>query len=204
MSLDLSIKSARPVRHRGTGVYIRKNGATRELETLEEVKAYFPEADLSAIHVYEYEDNELFHMNLTHNLTEMASHVPIAGTDGVMTLPRDFERDKPDFKPKLLSAYNLLWHPETNPLLANDTIHRVDDDGYEWDMEVTRIDAELVRQVMAVQHYIANNREELERYNPDNGWGNYDHLMKATTNLLIALLDIPASEYKEYYIYTST
>ncbi len=204
MSLDLYVKSARPVRHRGTGVYIRKNGATRELETLEEVKAYFPEADLSDIQVYEYEGDELFHMNLTHNLTEMASHVPIVGTDGVMTLPRDFERDKPDFQPEPLSAYNLLWHPETNPLLANDTIHRVDDDGYEWDMEVTRIDAELVRQVMAVQHYIVNNREELERYNPDNGWGNYDQMLKATTNLLIALLDIPASEYKDYYIYTWT
>ena len=166
MSLDLYIKSRRPVRHRGTGVFVRDNGQTRELKTLTEVREHFPDADLTDVHVTDYEDDELFHANLTHNLTEMASHIPIAGTDGAVTLPRDFERGKPDFEPKPLTAYNLLWHPETNPLLKNETLHRKDDDGEEWDVEVTRIDAELVRQVMAVQHYTANHREELEQYNP--------------------------------------
>lgn len=71
-------------------------------------------------------------------------------------------------------------------------------------MEVTRIDAELVRQVMAVQHYTANHREELERYNPDNGWGTYDQLLRATQNLLIAMLDIPVSDYDDYFIYCWT
>lgn len=204
MSLDLYIKSRRPVRHRGTGVFVRDNGQTRELKTLAEVREHFPDADLTDVHVTDYEDDELFHANLTHNLTEMASHIPIAGTDGAVTLPRDFERDKPDFEPKPLTAYNLLWHPETNPLLKNETLHRKDDDGEEWDVEVTRIDAELVRQVMAVQHYTANHREELERYNPDNGWGTYDQLLRAEQNLLIALLDIPVSDYGDYFIYCWT
>jgi hypothetical protein len=116
MSLDLYIRSHHPVKHRGTGVFIRDNGQTRELKTVEEVKAHFPDADTSDIDIREWEDDELFHCNMTHNLTEMASHVPIEGTDGVVTLPRDYERNKPDFKPEPLSAYNLLWHPETNPL----------------------------------------------------------------------------------------
>ncbi len=229
MSLDLYIKSCRPVRHRGTGVFVRDNGQTRELKTLAEVREHFPDADLTDVHVTDYEDDELFHANLTHNLTEMASHIPIAGTDGAVTLPRDFEvrdqaradgsslpvcraqadstegqKDKPDFEPKPLSAYNLLWHPETNPLLKHETLHRKDDDGEEWDVEVTRIDAELVRQVMAVQHYTANHREELERYNPDNGWGTYDQLLRAEQDLLIALLDIPVSDYGDYFIYCWT
>ena len=108
MSLDLYIRSHHPVKHRGTGIFIRDNGQTRELKTIEEVKAHFPDADISGINIREWEDDELFHCNMTHNLTEMASHVPIDGTDGVMTLPRDFERGKPDWKPEPLSAYNLL------------------------------------------------------------------------------------------------
>ena len=117
MSLDLYIRSHQPVKHRGTGVFIRDNGQTRELKTVEEVKAHFPDADTSDIDIREWEDDELFHCNMTHNLIGMASLVPIEGTDGVVTLPRDYERDKPEFKPKPLTAYNLLWHPETNPLL---------------------------------------------------------------------------------------
>ena len=204
MSLDLYIKSSRPVRHRGTGVFIREDGRTRELRTMEEVKAHFPDADLSDVKVVDYEDDELFHMNLTHNLTTMASHVPIAGTEGHLTMPRDFERDKPDFKPEPLTAYNLLWHPETNPLLKNEILHKRDDDGEEWDIEVTRITPELVRQLMAVQHYIANHREELSRFNPSNGWGTYEQLRDRCRDLLMAVLDIPVEDYGEYYIYCWT
>ena len=65
------------MKHRGTGVFIRDNGQTRELKTVEEVKAHFPDADTSDIDIREWEDDELFHCNMTHNLTEMASHVPI-------------------------------------------------------------------------------------------------------------------------------
>ena len=204
MSLDLYIRSYHPVKHRGTGVFIRDNGTTRELKTIEEVKAHFPDADTSDISIRELEDDVLFHCNMTHNLTEMASHVPIEGTDGVVTLPRDFERDKPDFKPEPLSAYNLLWHPETNPLLKNENIHRKDEDGEEWDLEVTRIDSELIRQACAVHLYIKAHREELSKYNPDNGWGSYDNLLKCSGDFVKVLLDIPSEEYDNYFLYCWT
>ena len=204
MSLDLYLKSSRPVRHRGTGVFVREDGRTRELRTLKEVEEHFPDADLTDVHVTDYEDDELLHLNLTHNLTEMASHVPIAGTEGHLTLPRSYEKDKPDFVPQPLTAYNLLWHPETNPLLKNETLHRKDDNGEEWDVEITRLDAELVRQLMAVQHYIANHREELSRFNPSNGWGTYEQLRDRCRDLLMAVLDIPVEDYGEYYIYCWT
>ena len=203
MSLDLYVKSPRPVRHRGTGVFVREDGQTRELKTIDEVKERFPDADLSDVQVYDYEGDDLFHINLTHNLTEMASHVPIEGTDGHLSLPRDYERDKPDFQPKPLTAYNLLWHPETNPLLEQQTVHRKDDDGDEWDVEVTRITPELVRQLMAVSYYIAGHREELSQYNPSNGWGTYDQLNDRTRDLLMAVLAIPFDEHNQYHIYCS-
>lgn len=204
MSLDLYIYSHRPVRHQGTGVFVRDNGQTRELKTIYEVRQHFPDADLSDIHVTDYEDDELFHLNLAHNLTKMASHVPIAGTDGHLTLPQDYERDKPDFTPKPLSAYNLLWHPETNPLLEQTVLHRKDDDGEVLEQPVTRITPELVRQVMAVSFYITHHRDELTPYNPDNGWGAYEQLRDRTRDLLLRLLEIPAEEYDQYWLYCWT
>lgn len=204
MSLDLYIRSQRPVRHQGTGVYVRDNGQTRELKTIDEVRQHFPDADLSNVCVFDYEDNDLFHLNLTHNLTEMALHVPISFTDGHLSLPQDYERDKPDFKPKPLTAYNLLWHPETNPLLEQTTLHRKDDDGDEWDLHVTRITPELIREVMAVTHYITHHRAGLETFNPSNGWGTYEQLRDRTRALLLCLLEIPVEDYDQYYLYCWT
>lgn len=77
MSLDLYINSPKPVRHRGTGVYIRENGVTRELSTAEEVRAHFPDADTSNISIIEYETDYIWHGNVTHNLNKMAMNVPI-------------------------------------------------------------------------------------------------------------------------------
>ena len=37
MGLDLYIKSKTPIKKRGTGVYVRENGKTRELKTVAEV-----------------------------------------------------------------------------------------------------------------------------------------------------------------------
>ena len=44
MSLDLHIKSKTPILKHGTGVYVREKGGTRELESLAEVRKYFPDA----------------------------------------------------------------------------------------------------------------------------------------------------------------
>lgn len=90
MSLDLYITSKTPVRKRGTGVYVRENGETRELRTLAEVIDHFPDADVSHIQEYVYETDELWHGNITHNLNKMADQVPIGN----------------------YSLYMYLWRPE--------------------------------------------------------------------------------------------
>lgn len=116
MSLDLYIHSARPVKHHSMGVFVRDNGMTRELQTVEEVRAHFPDVtNLDDIRIQEYEDDEYFHCNMTHNLTEMASHVPISGTDGHVALPDPDLKDGGRDAGKPLTAYHLLWHPERNP-----------------------------------------------------------------------------------------
>ena len=90
MSLDLHIKSKTPILKHGTGVYVREKGRTRELESLAEVTKYFPDADISHIKEFDYETDDLWHGNITHNMTEMADHVPI----GELTL------------------YDYLWRPK--------------------------------------------------------------------------------------------
>ena len=77
MRLDLYIKTSTPVLKRGTGVYIREDGKTKELKSMAEVKEHFPDADLSQIKVIEYETDEVWHENITHNMNSMADQVPI-------------------------------------------------------------------------------------------------------------------------------
>lgn len=45
MSLDLYIISKKPVKHKGTGIYIRENGQTKEL-SLEEANKLYPNANI--------------------------------------------------------------------------------------------------------------------------------------------------------------
>ncbi len=90
MSLDLYIISPEPIKKKTTGVFYRKDGRTLECETIEQVKTAFPDCDLSEITVHEYETDEYWHGNLTHNLTQMAAEVKADG----------------------YTLYDLMWHPD--------------------------------------------------------------------------------------------
>lgn len=83
--------------------------------------------------------------------------------------------------------------------------HKVDpDDGYEWDRHETRLTPEYVSQAMTVYQYIAAHRDELSQYNPDNGWGSYDGLLRNVQALVQCLVGIPYEDYEIYTIYCST
>lgn len=93
MSLDLTIRTDKLIRHVSTGVYIRENGETIELKTIEDVKRYFPDKDISHIHEQVYYDDKIWTRNITHNLTDMASQVIINNS---------------------VDLYKLLWRPKEN------------------------------------------------------------------------------------------
>lgn len=95
MSLDLYIRSKTPVSHKGTGVYVRRNGETVELSP-EEVKEQYPNTNID---VTEYTDDIYWHKNITHNLGKMASNV---------------------LTPNGITLYSLLWRPEETNLLTKD------------------------------------------------------------------------------------
>jgi hypothetical protein len=68
MSLDVSLISKTPVLKRGTGVFVRDGGGNREL-TIAEVKERYPNSDITE---QEFETNEVYEANITHNLNRMA------------------------------------------------------------------------------------------------------------------------------------
>ena len=113
MSLDFYVR----VPKEDTRIFLRENGKTFSV---------IPE-DCS----FEY----LHVGNITHNLGEMARHIPVS---------------------KELKLYNVLWRPEELDLTTTDSILEYVDTGV---------------------RYMLKNKKKLEKYNPDNGWGNYDGLL---------------------------
>lgn len=113
MSLDLYIESKIPVQHKGTGVYIRENGETKELLTKEEVLEHFPDANPDDIKETISETSEYFHINITHNLTEMADECVIRSTCSS--------------KKKHITLYDLMWHPEENLGIVTPTASYLED-----------------------------------------------------------------------------
>ena len=73
MSLDVYLSHPIPTVKKGTGVFIRENDNTREL-TIDEVKERYPESDVQEV---EYETDEVYSANITHNLNTMASQAGI-------------------------------------------------------------------------------------------------------------------------------
>lgn len=73
MSLDIYIISPEPIKKKSTGIYARIDGQTREL-TREEAIKHFPDVDPNKIVENEFETNEFWHRNITHNLHKMANN----------------------------------------------------------------------------------------------------------------------------------
>lgn len=173
MSLDLYINSKTPVLHRGTGVYIRENGETKELETKDEVLKHFPDTNPDNIKETSYEDNEYFHINITHNLTEMADQCEVTGSC-------DYNLNKEN---SFITLYDLLWHPKDN-----------------LNIEVPTLD--YFNDVVACYRKLLENPDFFKQYNPANGWGSYEGLVKKTKEFIAALTKI-SDNFDNYTIEAS-
>ena len=171
MSLDLSIYGNETRKVIGTGVFVRRNGSMYELQTLEEVKAEFPDADLSNIRIHEYETRLICELSITHNLGKMARHIPCGKTD----------------------VYHLLWHP--GEIWPEHTNERYFDEA-----ECMRLHREWVQCVDEAWKYAADHEEELSVFNPDNGWGTYEVLLGALKKIRAALSMLTEVDYPTCYI----
>lgn len=131
MSLDVYLTVKKPVVKSGTGVYARENGQRVEL-TAKEVAEKFEGAEIQPT---EYESNEVFDYNITHNLGSMADKAGIyyylwrpeerqcyKAKDLILPLSRGLKKlkDSPDKFKELnpdsikaigrLDSLNLLFH----------------------------------------------------------------------------------------------
>lgn len=96
MSLDLYLETEKPIKHKrgeAKGNYSDCGGGYTKALSYEEVKKLWPNAELPYEPDDEYEDNEWYWANITHNLTKMASHTPCLNGKNL---------------------YDLLWNPNEN------------------------------------------------------------------------------------------
>jgi hypothetical protein len=85
MSLDIYVTVEKPIiKQIGTGIFVRRNGATTELSR-EEVREMYPDHELAEEGLYE--TCEVCDLNITHNLTTMAEKAGL---------------------------YEIMWHPTTS------------------------------------------------------------------------------------------
>lgn len=75
MNLNLTIRSEKRYESKGTGVFVRDSSGTRELQTLDEIKTYYPDFDISQITQEYYEPTDIWNGEITHNLAYLASHI---------------------------------------------------------------------------------------------------------------------------------
>lgn len=73
MSLDVTLYSEVPVVKTGTGIFVRKDGATVEL-SYDEAKDLYPNHN---VQLQQFSTNQLWSGNITHNLVKMAQAVGV-------------------------------------------------------------------------------------------------------------------------------
>lgn len=106
MSLDITLKINKPIKKQTTGCYVRENGLTKELKTMDEVADCFPSIDISNIEEYEYETDVVHWGNITHNMGQMASHILIKNCDAV-------------------TLYELVWRGEEHNIMTAKDMSKV-------------------------------------------------------------------------------
>lgn len=158
MSLDVYLLEMKPLTKRGTGVFIREGGTTKELSP-EEVSVRFPDAP--PIEKKEYVTNQIFGANITHNLNAMAREAGL---------------------------YEVLWRPYLLTGYKHTGDHEKDDE-YEDSCDIKA--KNLIAPIETGLKNLKSNPGKFKKYNPENGWGSYEGLVKFTENYLKACREYP-------------
>lgn len=148
MSLDVYLIAEDYSVLKGSGIFVRENGSTREI-SIEEWNEKFPNTEPVSMN-YEVGErtNEVYHGNITHNLAPLARAVGI---------------------------YKLLWRPE--------------------DLGITKARQLIVPLAEGLQKLV-DRKNELQQYNPPNGWGTYQGLVNFVADYLDACEDYPQAELR--------
>lgn len=164
MSLDLCIISKKKVKHYGTNIFTRENGVSRELTINECNKLY----SNSEVVLFEREDNEYWHGNITHNLVTMAMQCVCEC-------------------PYRVTLYKILWLPQESGLLGKKGV----------------LTPSYIKALSVCLNALKEHKDFYEKYNPKNGWGNYENLVSFIESFIKATSNIPQDKYSEYTVEAS-
>ena len=89
--------------------------------------------------------------------------------------------------PDKISLHSILWRPEETTLLTASG----------------KLTPSYVKALSICLEDLKEHRKYYEKFNPENGWGNYDNLVNFAESLLEALNKIPNEEYNNYIIEAS-
>lgn len=137
MSLDVYLESPGVTRKNSDNIFIRRDGETVAI-TREEWDALYPGREPV---VFEYESDEVYHANITHNLNIMANHAGL---------------------------YTYLWRPD--------------------EIGITKA-SELIDPLKVGLEELKSKPDVYKQYNPSNGWGNYEGLVRFVENYLAACIE---------------
>ena len=79
---------------------------------------------------------------------------------------------------------DLLWHPEVN-------------------LDIETPDMDYMEDVISCYRKLLKEKEFFKEFNPPNGWGTYEQLVKRTKEYINALMSI-SDDFENYTIYAST
>lgn len=158
MSLDVYLISKTPVTKKGTGVFVREAGGNREL-TVSEVMEKYPNSVVGEV---EYETENVYDANITHNLRTMAEEAGI---------------------------YNALWRPYR---LKKDYVNPFDyiAEGRFEDQQTIQA-SELIESLEKGLADLKARPEHFEQFNSPNGWGMYEHFVPFVEKYLNACKEYP-------------
>ena len=105
--------------------------------------------------------NEVLWINITHNLGEMASKVPV----GDVVVDKEYR-----------NLYYLMWRPDE---FFKNVIHD----------EIRLIDVR--RYLEEAFLYLLSHEKELSEYNPENGWGHYENFVNCLSQYIRACYKWP-------------
>lgn len=163
MSLDVSLILGNPIKKGGTGVFVRENGANVEL-TMEQVKEKWPDA---VVDEYEYETEEVFSANITHNLGEMAQNAGI---------------------------YEACWRPY---MLHKDFQPGQEySKEMEFEDSVTMYAKDIIPLLEKGYGDLLSRPEYFEQFNASNGWGLYENFLPWVKRYLDACKENPEAKIK--------
>lgn len=114
---------------------------------------------------------ELYTANITHNLNEMAD---------------------------ACGLYDVLWRPYRLDPNWNLKLEKKSDKEYEFENAVTMKAADLIQTLDKGLKELESNPAKYKEFNPDNGWGSYEGLVKFTKNYLKACKKYPTAIVKTW------